>query len=71
MMHMLFARRSVPLKKPGVLAWLVWDFMHVEALLWKIEYAVRNNMTGVSCTDKAARWNKGTRNIEPKPLVSI
>jgi hypothetical protein len=29
-------------------------------------------MTGVSCTDETARWNKGTtRNIEPKPLVSI
>ena len=45
---------------------------HVGALLWKIEYAARNNMTGVSCTDETARWNKGTtRNIEPKPLVSI
>ena len=45
---------------------------HVGTLLWKIEYAARNNMTGVSCTDETARWNKGTRrNIEPKPLVSI
>ena len=45
---------------------------HVEALLWKIEYAVRNKMTGVRCTDAAARWNKGTaRNIEPMPLLSI
>jgi hypothetical protein len=32
---------------------------HVGALLWKIEYAARNNMTGVSCTDETARWNKG------------
>jgi hypothetical protein len=45
---------------------------YVEALLWKIEYAVRNKMTGVSCTDEAARWNKGTAtNIEPMPLLSI
>ncbi|CAG2253607.1 unnamed protein product [Mytilus edulis] len=45
---------------------------HVGALLWKIEYAVRNSMTGVSCTDETAKWNRGTtRNIEPKPLVSI
>ncbi|CAC5376654.1 unnamed protein product [Mytilus coruscus] len=29
-------------------------------------------MTGVSCTDETAKWNRGTtRNIEPKPLVSI
>jgi hypothetical protein len=45
---------------------------HVGALLWKIEYAVKNNMTVVRCTDETARWNKGTtRNIEPKPLASI
>ncbi|CAC5412037.1 unnamed protein product [Mytilus coruscus] len=45
---------------------------HVGALLWKIEYAVRNSMTGVSCTNETAKWNRGTtRNIEPTPLVSI
>jgi hypothetical protein len=33
MMHMLFARRRVPLKKPGVHAWLVWDFL---AVMWEL-----------------------------------
>lgn len=45
---------------------------HVGALLWKIEHAVRNNYTGVACTDESAIWNRGTkRNIEPRPLSSI
>jgi hypothetical protein len=45
---------------------------HVGALLWKIEYAARNNMTGVSCTDETARWNKGTtRNIERRDYIII
>lgn len=45
---------------------------HIGAILWKIEHAVRNNLTGVSCTDEIAKWNRGTkRNIEPKPLANI
>ena len=45
---------------------------HVGAVLWKIEHAVRNNLTGKACTDDTATWNKGTtRNIEPRPLADI
>ncbi|VDI72302.1 Hypothetical predicted protein [Mytilus galloprovincialis] len=45
---------------------------HVGAVLWKIEHAVRNNLTGVACTDENAKWNRGTtRNVEPKPLLNI
>ncbi|CAC5420784.1 unnamed protein product [Mytilus coruscus] len=45
---------------------------HVGAVLWKIEHAVRNNLTGVACTDENAKWNRGTtRNVEPKPLSNI
>ncbi|XP_033759579.1 uncharacterized protein LOC117341823 [Pecten maximus] len=39
---------------------------HVGALLWKVEHAVRMNLTGKSCTDEQVKWNMGTtRNIEP------
>ncbi|CAC5404840.1 unnamed protein product [Mytilus coruscus] len=45
---------------------------HVGADLWKIEHAVRNNLTGVAFTDENAKWNRGTtRNVEPKPLLNI
>ncbi|XP_071144096.1 uncharacterized protein [Mytilus edulis] len=45
---------------------------HVGAVIWKVERAVRNNMTGASCTDENAMWNRGTkRNIEPRPLSNI
>lgn len=45
---------------------------HVGAILWKVEHAVRNNMTGVCCTDETAKWNRGTkRNVEPKSLANI
>ncbi|XP_041360667.1 uncharacterized protein LOC121376924 [Gigantopelta aegis] len=45
---------------------------HVGALLWTIEHAVRNGLTGVSCTDETVKWNQGTkRNIEPKPIANI
>lgn len=38
---------------------------HAGALLWKIEYAVRMNLTGKSYTDHKVKWNMGTtRNIE-------
>ncbi|VDI39311.1 Hypothetical predicted protein [Mytilus galloprovincialis] len=33
---------------------------HVGAVLWKIEHAVRTNVTGVACTDENATWNRGT-----------
>ena len=39
--------------------------------LWKLEHAVRNNLTGIACTDETSQWNKGTpRNVEPKALHS-
>ncbi|CAC5416871.1 unnamed protein product [Mytilus coruscus] len=45
---------------------------HVGALLWKLEHAVRNSLTGIACTDESAQWNKGTtRNVEPKALSNI
>ncbi|CAG2214421.1 PLG [Mytilus edulis] len=45
---------------------------HVGAVLWKVEHAVRNSMTGASCTYDNAMWNRGTkRNIEPRPLSNI
>ena len=45
---------------------------HVGALLWKIEYAVRMNLTGKSCTDEQTKWNMGTsRNIEPRLIHSM
>lgn len=45
---------------------------HIGALLWKIEYAVRMNMTGKGCTDDQMTWNRGTtRNIEPRSITSM
>ena len=47
---------------------------HVGAILWKMEYAVRNNLTGIACTDETADkpWNSGTtRNVEPKAMANI
>lgn len=45
---------------------------HVGAILWKIEYAVKNQMTGKSCTDEIMKWNCSTsKNIAPKAIVDI
>ena len=45
---------------------------HVGAMLWKIEFAVRNGMTGKSCTDETVKWNQTTkRNIQPKAIQEI
>lgn len=45
---------------------------HVGAILWKMEYAFSNNMTGIACTDEAATWNRGTkRNVTPASLENI
>lgn len=39
---------------------------HIGAILWKVEIAASSGMTGSSCTDRAAQWNRGTkRNAEP------
>ncbi|KAG0416208.1 hypothetical protein HPB47_006619 [Ixodes persulcatus] len=37
---------------------------HMGAILWKMEYAFSNNMTGIACTDEAAAWNRGTKRNE-------
>ncbi|XP_042144335.1 uncharacterized protein LOC115311463 [Ixodes scapularis] len=45
---------------------------HVGAVLWKVDLAVARGMTGLSCTDSEAQWNKGTkRNVEPGRLSKI
>jgi len=45
---------------------------HIGAILWKIDHAVRNNLTGLACIDESANWNRGTtRNVEPRALSSI
>lgn len=45
---------------------------HVGAVLWKVDLAVARGMTGLSCTDSEAQWNKGTkRNVEPGRLSEI
>lgn len=45
---------------------------HVGALLWKAEIAFSSGMTGSSCTDHAAEWNRGTkRNVEPVLLQDM
>ena len=45
---------------------------HAGALMWKIEYAVHENLTGASCTDEQAAWNRGTtKNITPSAIVNI
>ncbi|XP_077485429.1 uncharacterized protein LOC144095631 [Amblyomma americanum] len=45
---------------------------HIGALLWKLEMGVQLGITGISCTDKAAAWNRGTkRNVEPALLNSM
>ncbi|XP_064464949.1 uncharacterized protein LOC135376376 [Ornithodoros turicata] len=45
---------------------------HVGALLWKIDLAVCKGLTGITCTDRAVEWNRGTkRNVEPAVLQDI
>ncbi|XP_037555745.2 uncharacterized protein LOC119432660, partial [Dermacentor silvarum] len=45
---------------------------HVGAVLWKIDCAVSRGMTGKTCTDEAAKWNKGTtRNVQPSEIEAI
>lgn len=45
---------------------------HIGALLWKVDMAVSSGMTGTSCTDQAALWNRGTkRNVEPVLLEEM
>lgn len=45
---------------------------HVGALLWKVEYAVSRGLTGATCTDEAAVWNRGTkRNVVAAGLDDI
>lgn len=39
------------------------------AVLWKIEFASREGLTGESCTDRSAKWNQGTkRNVTPAQI---
>ncbi|KAM7282602.1 uncharacterized protein ISCGN_002748 [Ixodes scapularis] len=45
---------------------------HVGAILWKLEHAFTNRMTGTACTDEAAAWNRGTkRNVTAASLDNI
>ncbi|XP_070390815.1 uncharacterized protein [Dermacentor albipictus] len=45
---------------------------HVGAILWKVDMAVASGMTGTSCTDRTAQWNRGTkRNVEPVLLEDM
>ncbi|KAM7307843.1 uncharacterized protein ISCGN_011479 [Ixodes scapularis] len=45
---------------------------HVGAILWKMEHAFANKMTGTACTDEAAAWNRGTKkNVTPTSLDNI
>ncbi|XP_049518797.1 uncharacterized protein LOC119440264 [Dermacentor silvarum] len=45
---------------------------HVGAVLWKIDCAVSRGLTGKTCTDEAAKWNKGTtRNVQPSEIEAI
>jgi hypothetical protein len=32
---------------------------HAGALMWKVEYAATHHLTGTSCTDTQAAWNRG------------
>ncbi|XP_064461730.1 uncharacterized protein LOC135371681 [Ornithodoros turicata] len=45
---------------------------HVGAVLWKIDLAVCNGLTGISCTDTVMQWNRGTKqNVEPAVLGDV
>lgn len=45
---------------------------HVGALLWKVDMAVSQGLTGEACTDTSATWNRGTkRDLEPAALTDI
>ncbi|KAL2103352.1 hypothetical protein ACEWY4_000220 [Coilia grayii] len=45
---------------------------HAAAILWKVENAVSNGLTGVASTDEQRIWNTGTQqNLAPKLLVDI
>ncbi|KAM7299602.1 uncharacterized protein ISCGN_020168 [Ixodes scapularis] len=45
---------------------------HVGAILWKVDFAVTKGLTGLACTDVAAKWNRGTKhNVEPARLADI
>ncbi|XP_077509383.1 uncharacterized protein LOC144120641 [Amblyomma americanum] len=45
---------------------------HVGAVLWKVDCAVSRGFTGRTCTDAAAKCNRGTkRNVEPRRLDQI
>lgn len=47
-------------------------FAVLGALLWKIEFAQRQGLTGESCTDRSALWNRGTRrNVVPAQVGSM
>jgi hypothetical protein len=40
--------------------------------MWKVEYAVKNHLTGIACTDEQASWNRGTtRNVTPSAIANI
>ncbi|GFS22042.1 YqaJ viral recombinase domain [Elysia marginata] len=40
---------------------------HMIAVLYKVEYAIGNNVHSKSCTETSCQWNKGTRKeIKPK-----
>lgn len=45
---------------------------HAGAIMWKVEMAVQLGLTGLSCTDTGASWNKGTkRNVEQAAMTDI
>ncbi|KAL2095489.1 hypothetical protein ACEWY4_010208 [Coilia grayii] len=45
---------------------------HAAAIMWKVENAVFNGLTGIACTDEQRKWNSGTqRNLAPKLLTEM
>ncbi|GFR82132.1 YqaJ viral recombinase domain [Elysia marginata] len=45
---------------------------HVIAVLYKVEYAIRNNLHSKSCTETSCQWNKGTRKeVKPKKIQDM
>ena len=45
---------------------------HAGSFMWRVEYAVRNNFTGSTCTDTQATCNSGaTRNVTPSATANI
>ena len=36
---------------------------HIGAVIWQLEHAVRNGLTGIACTDESTQWNIGQQEM--------